>query len=179
MALSAELDDQMINGAGAGNDLEGLFHALANPAADGTTLTFAHGVEKLAALVDGLWATETSHIRQIVGPDTYRLAAGETSGSAANRGEVTLASWLARESGGFRTNSRMPATASMKQQGLAFRSGVSGVRTAVCPHWGRIGITDIYSGSASAQTAVTFHVLLGDVLVVQDGAYSQTEFKVS
>ena len=179
MALSAELDDQMINGAGAGNDLEGLFHALANPAADGTTLTFAHGVEKLAALVDGLWATETSDVRQIVGVDTYRLAASQTSGSAANKGEVTLASWLASESGGFRTNSRMPATASMKQQGLAFRSGVSGVRTAVCPHWGRIGITDIYSGSAASQTAVTFHVLLGDTLVVQPAAYSQVEFKVS
>ena len=179
MALSAELDDQMINGAGAGNDLEGLFHGIMNPSADGTTLTFAHGITKLAGLIDGLWATDMMQVRQIVGVDTYRRAASVFAGSASNKGERPLAGWLRDFSGGFRTNSRMPATASTKQQGLAFRSGVSGVRTAVCPHWGRIGITDIYSGSASAQTAVTFHVLLGDVLIIQPSAYSQTEYKVS
>ena len=179
MVVSAELDKQMIAGAGAGADLNGLIKGLADATADGTTLTFAHGLEKLAALVDGLWATETAHVRQIVGVDTYRLAAEKTSGSTNNRGEVTLASWLNRESGGFRTNSRMPATASTKQTGLAFRSGVSGVRTAVCPHWGRIEISDIYSGSAKAETAVSFHVLVGDVLVIQPGAYAETEYKVS
>lgn len=179
MALSAELDNQFINGAGANHDLEGLFHGLTNPAADATALTFSHGIEKLAALIDGLWATETAHIRQVVGVDTYRLAAGSFAGSAANKGERPLADYLRDNSGGFRTNSRMPATAATKQQGLAFRAGVTGMRTAVAPHWGRISITDVYSGSAKAQTAVTFHVLLGDVLVIQPGAYAQTEYKVS
>ena len=70
MALSAELDKQVIVGAGAGNDLEGLLHGLAAAGADGTTLTFQHGITKMAALVDGLWATETAHIRQIVGVAT-------------------------------------------------------------------------------------------------------------
>ena len=179
MALSAELDDQMINGAGAGADLEGLFHGLTNAAADGTTLTFQHGITKMAALVDGLWATETAHIRQIVGVDTYRLAASKFAGSASNKGERPLSDYLREFSGGFRTNSRMPATASTKQAGFAFRSGVSGVRTAVCPHWGRIGISDVYSGAAKAETSVTFHVLLGDVLVIQPGAYAETQYKVS
>ena len=179
MALSAELDDQVINGDGTGNDLSGLFKALTDPAADGTTLTFAHGITKLAALIDGLWATDMMQVRQIVGVDTYRLAASVFAGSAANKGERPLADYLRDHSGGFRTNSRMPATASMKQAGLAFRAGVSGIRTAVCPHWGRIGITDVYTGAAKAETSVTFHVLLGDVLVVQPAAYAQTEYKVS
>ena len=179
MALSAELDKQVIVGAGAGNDLEGLLHGLAAAGADGTTLTFQHGITKMAALVDGLWATETAHIRQIVGVATYRLAAGVFAGSASNKGERPLADYLRDQSGGFRTNSRMPAVDSTKQAGVAFRSGVSGVRTAVCPHWGRIGITDVYSGSAKAETAVTFHVILGDVLVIQPGAYARTEYKVS
>ena len=179
MALSAELDNQLIVGAGASNDLEGLLHGITDPSVDGTTLTFAHGIQKLAALIDGLWATETSHIRQIVGVDTYRLAAGVFAGSAANKGERPLADYLRDNSGGFRTNSRMPAVASTKQRGLAFRAGVSGIRTAVCPHWGRIGISDVYTGAASAQTSVTFHVLLGDVLIIQPGAYSETQYKVS
>ena len=179
MALSAELDDQIINGDGTGNDLSGLFKALTDATADGTTLTFQHGISKLAALVDGLWAVDLMQIHQIVGVDTYRKAASVFAGSASNKGERPLADYLRDHSGGFRTNSRMPATAATKQAGLAFRAGVSGIRTAVCPHWGRIGITDIYSGSASAQTAVTFHVLLGDVLVIQPGAYAETEYKVS
>ena len=179
MALSAELDKQMIVGAGAGNDLEGLFHGLTNATADGTTLTFQHGITKMAGLVDGLWATETAHIRQIVGVATYRLAAGVFAGSASNKGERPLADYLRDQSGGFRTNSRMPAVDSTKQQGIAFRSGVSGVRTAVCPHWGRIGISDVYTGAAKAETSVTFHVLLGDVLVIQPGAYAETQYKVS
>ena len=179
MALSAELDDQMINGAGAGNDLEGLFDGLTAATADGTTLTFQHGIAKLAGLVDGLWATETAQIRQIVGVATYQLAAKVFAGSASNKGERPLADYLRDHSGGFRTNSRMPATASTKQGGLAFRSGVSGIRTAVCPHWGRIGITDVYTGAAKAETSVTFHVLLGDVLVIQPSAYAVTEYKVS
>ena len=179
MALSAELDKQIIAGAGAGNDLEGLLYGLTAAGADGTTLTFQHGITKMAALVDGLWATETAHIRQIVGVATYRLAAGVFAGSASNKGERPLADYLRDQSGGFRTNSRMPAVDSTKQAGVAFRSGVSGVRTAVCPHWGRIAITDVYSGSAKAETAVTFHVILGDVLVIQPGAYARTEYKVS
>ena len=167
----------MINGAGANNDLNGLFQALTDPGADAATLTFAHGIEKLAALVDGLWSTEVAHVRQVVGVDTYRLASRLVTSAAT--GEVTLAEYLRRVSGGFRTNSRMPATEATKQQAIAFRSGVSGVRTAVCPHWGRISISDPYSASASAGTSVTFHVLLGDVLVVQPGAYAQVEVKVS
>ena len=179
MALSAEIDDQIINGAGAGNDLSGLFKALTDAAADGTTLTFQHGISKMAALIDGLWAVDTMQVRQIVGVDTYRKAAGVFAGSASNKGERPLADYLRDHSGGFRTNSRMPATASTKQKGLAFRSGVSGIRTAVCPHWGRIGISDVYTGAAKAETSVTFHVLLGDVLVIQPGAYAETEYKVS
>ncbi|MYC99464.1 MAG: phage major capsid protein [Gammaproteobacteria bacterium] len=177
LVLSAELDNQFINGDGSGANVRGLFAALTNPTADGTTLTFAHGLEKLAALIDGLWAMETAHVRQIVGVDTYRLASKLVT--SASTGEVTLAEYLRRVSGGFRTNSRMPATASMKQQALAFRAGRGGMRTAVSPHWGRLAITDVYTGSAKAETAVSFHVLVGDVLVIQPGAYSQIEYKVS
>ena len=180
MALSAELDDQLINGDGQGNNLSGLFHALGAQPDDDVVLTFAHGIEKLANLVDGLWATEVGQIRQLVGVASYRMAAHLVT--AAATGDVTLSQFLRRESGGFSTNARMPeasAGANSKQDGLAFRTGRSGMRTAVSPHWGRIGITDIYSGAARAETRVVFHVLLGDVLVIQPGAYSRTRYKLT
>ena len=179
MALSAELDDQVINGAGASDDLEGLFHKLANPSADSTTLTFNHGLSKLADLIDGLHATETSHIRQMVGVDTYKLAARSVSVPASGgEGELTLADYLRANSGGFRTNSRMPAVASTKQQGLAYRSGIAAAG-AIVPHWGRVSIDDPYTNSAKGQRNVTIHVLLGDLIIPHAGVYAQTEYKVS
>ena len=134
MALSAELDEQFINGSGAGANISGLFKTLPDATVDGTLLTFARGLLKLSSLVDGLWATESSEVRQVVGVDTFRLASRLVTSAAT--GEVTLAEYLKRVSGGFRTNSRMPVAASMKQEGLAFRSGRSGMRTAVCPELG-------------------------------------------
>ena len=182
MALSAELDDQMINGDGQAPNLSGLFKALGVPAAQGAELTFQNGIQTLAALIDGLWATEVSHIVQIVGVDTYRKMAAILAPNV-NAGDRTLAATLATMSGGLSTNDRMPAKVAAgglnkNQAALVFRNGRSGMRTAVCPHWGRIGITDIYSGSARAETSVTFHVLLGDVLVIQPGAYAAEAYQV-
>ena len=180
MALSAELDEELITGDGSGAHLIGLIKALADPAADTTTLSFDHGLDKLADLIDGLWATRTAHIRQVVGVDTFRKAAKSVSVPATGgKGETTLNDYLQSHSGGFRTNSRMPATAATKQNAIAFRGGITGMRTAVSPHWGRLSISDHFSGAAKAETQVTFHVLVGDVLIIQPGAYRVVQYKVS
>ena len=178
MALSAELDDQLINGSGQGANIRGLFAALTTPTAADTLVTFPTAVTTAANLVDGLWATELMHIRQIVGVATYRKFAQLLT--TVSTGETTLAEYLKRASGGLMTNSRMPAAESTVQAGLACRTGRMGaMRTAVSPHWGTVGITDVYSGSARGQTAVTFHVLVGDVLVIQPDAYSELSYKIA
>ena len=92
---------------------------------------------------------------------------------------MAFADYAMAKYGGWWTNKRMPAKAAHIQQGILHRKGRMGIRTAVCPHWGRIGIDDIYSGSASGTRHVTFHVLLGDVIVVQPDAYAQVAFRVS
>ncbi len=179
MALSAELDDQIINGDGSAPNLSGLFKVLTDASADATTLTFDHGLAKLADLIDGLWATETMHVRQIVGVDTYRLAAKLTSVPATGgKGELTLADYLKEHSGGFRTNKRMPAEASNKQKAICYRAGMPGLTTAVVPSWGRIMIDDPYSNSAKGQRNVTVHAILGDLKILQADAYAEVEYKV-
>ena len=177
MVLSAELDDQMINGDGQNDDLTGIFQRLADPDAP------AAGVESWTRFlaiqsggIDGLWATELSHIAMVVGVDTYRLAAATFQGSDA---EESAASYLKRMGDGFITNSRMPAKANHIQQGLACRKGRMGMRTAVCPHWGYVSIDDIYSGARKGERYFTVSVLVGDVILVQPGAYAQTSFRVS
>ena len=180
MVLSAELDNQIINGDGAAPNLSGLFHALDDPDVDGTTLTFDHGLIKLASLVDGLWAAQTSDVAQIVGLGTYRLAASLTSVPATGgKGELTLADYMMQHSGGFRTNSRMPVKVGTKQQSIAHRRGMPGITTAVIPSWGKIQIDDPYSASAKGQKSVTVHAIVGDLKILQPGAYAQVEYKVS
>ena len=87
--------------------------------------------------------------------------------------------------GGWWTNKRMPAKASHIAQCILYRKGRSmmggsgGMRTAVVPHWGEVGIDDIYTGSAKAERYFSLHVLLGDVILVQPDAYAQVSVRVS
>lgn len=189
--LSEVVDSELINGPGTTHRLSGFFEALDDPSADGTTLTFDHGLSKLAALVDGTWAYDTDHVAMIVGVETFRLACTlfrdkeidedttNEARAAVSLGDQNLRDYFKMHSAGFSTNSRMPAVASTKQQGLVCRKGKTGLRTATCAHWGSITIDDQFTGSAKAEKAVWAHVFLSDVTIQQEGAYSQIEFKVS
>ena len=194
LALSDELDDQAINGAGQNNDLNGMFKALTDPSTPATGVaTFDTFVAAFADGIDGLWANTAKDVAIVAGVDTYKLSAktfrdrvidtGQRGG--VSLGDMSFSSYAMEQFGGWWTNKRMPATASNIQQGILYRKGRSamgasaGMRTAVCPHWGEVSIDDIYSGSAKAERYFTMHVLLGDVIVVQPDAYAQVAFRVS
>ena len=183
LSLSDELDKQIINGAGAGNDLTGIFQRLTNPGAPASGVeTWTRFLAIQSGGIDGLWASELEHINLVAGVDTYRLAAATFQGTDA---EDSAASYLKRMGGGFWTNSRMPATDSNIQQGLLYRAGrqmmggAGAMRTAVCPHWNSVGIDDVYSGSAKGERYFTFHTVLGDVILTQPSAYAQVAYRVS
>lgn len=181
LVLSDELDDQAISGDGTAPNLTGILARLADPTAPTAVVKFDDFISAYADGVDGLWAATVRQIGMIVGVDTYRLAAKAFRDDADgdSLGSVTAANFCADMTGGFRTNKRMPAHSSNIQAGILHRMGRPGIRTAVCPHWGEVGIDDIYSGSASGERYFTFHVLLGDVILVQPDAYAQVSFKVA
>ena len=181
LALSDELDKQVLSGDGSAPNLTGLFKRLTDPEApeagvvdfDGFVSTFAGGI-------DGLWASRMADVGIVCGVDTYALSARTfRDATGQDLGAVSFADYAAGKYGGWWTNKRMPATASNVQAGILYRRGRSGVRTATCPHWGRITIDDMYTGAAKAQRRFVFHVLLGDVLIVQPDAYAQVAFRVS
>ena len=190
LALSAELDNQAINGAGANNDLNGLFQALGDPADPAAEVeTFDRMVAIFAGGVDGLWAGMANQVGIVVNPETYRLGLATfrdpPTGTNGGRGDMSFADYAMKNYGGFWTNKRMPDKANHIAAGILYRMGRSGMgasagmRTAVCPHWGEVAIDDIYSGAAKAERYFTMHVLLGDVIVVQSDAYAQVAFRVS
>ena len=194
LSLSAELDNQGLNGNGTAPNLNGILNRLTDPTAPTTTADFDTFVAAFADGIDGLWATQMSDVAIVAGVETYRLSAktfrdrvidtGQRGG--VSLGDTSFADYAAAHCGGWWTNSRMPDPASNDQHAILYRKGRSmmgaegGIRTAVCPVWAdSIGIDDIYSGSAKGERYVTFHVLLGDVILVQPDAYSQLTFQVA
>ena len=195
LALSDQLDDQIINGNGVAPNLSGIFQALADPAAAPTAVAgFDIFVAAFAGGVDGLWADTVKEVAIVAGVATYRLSAATfrdpSTGTAGGRGDVAFSDYAMSMYGSWFTNSRMPDQATFMsvdnvQQAILYRKGRSmpggagTMRTAVCPHWGVVDIDDIFSGSAQGERYFTMHVLLGDVLLVQRDAYSQVAFQIA
>ena len=181
MALSNSYDDQAINGNGTSPNVNGIINQLTDPTDPTAIADFDAFVTAFADQLDGLWASELSHVAIVANVDAYKLAAKTFRGTAANGGPVeTFASFAKMNTGGFWTNSRMPATASMIARGIVYRMGRMGMRTACHPTWGTLAIDDIYSDSAKGERHFTVHTLVGDkVILVQPDAYDLAEFKVS
>ena len=179
LTMGNELDDQVINGDGQGDNLAGMFQQLTDVADAAALVDFDAFVEAVADGVDGLWASSVKDIAIIAGPDTYKLSAKTFQTAANYKGELSAASYLMKETGGWSTNKRMPDTAATLQKGILHRMGRKGIKTAVCPHWGSLEIDDVYSGSAAGIRFVTFHILVGDVILVQPSAYSEVSYKVA
>ena len=191
LALSDALDTQSINGDGAAPNLTGMFSRLTDPtgSAPTDTATFDDFVDLFAGGIDGLWASMANEVAIVVNPESYRLSLKSfrdpATGTAGGRGDMSFADYAMQNYGGWWTNKRMPDPASNISQAILYRKGRSmqggnaGMRTAVCPHWNEISIDDIYSGSAKAERYFTMHVLLGDVIITQPGAYAQVQLKSS
>ena len=187
LALSDELDDQVINGDGNVPSLTGIFQRLTDPSAPGAAVaSFDDFVAAFADGIDGLWASTVKDVAIVAGVDTYKLSAKTFRDIVTtDLGDKAFSDYAMGMYGGWWTNKRMPATAAHIQQAILYRQGRSmmggarTMRTAVCPHWNVIDIDDIYSGSAKGERYFTMHVLLGDVILVQPDAYAQVSYRVS
>ena len=188
LVLSAELDDQLLNGDGTNDDLLGFFERIGSTSLttpEATVADFDDFVAGFVAGIDGLWATMSSHVGIVAGVDSYKIAAAAfRDAAAADLGSTAFTDYAMAHYGGFWTNSRMPdAPASNLQAGILTRRGQmmmpEPMRTAVCPHWGYISIDDIYTGARKGQRRYVLSVLVGDVILVQPKAYDLVTFRVA
>ena len=151
LVLSDELDRQVLNGAASGADLTGIFERLTDPGVPGGVADFDAFAGAHAGGVDGLWANTLKDVGIVVGPDTYRLASRTFQSAASYKGERSAAAYAMSETGGLWTNKRMPAAASMVQQGILYRKGRSHDGEAA----GRCGRPFASTGTKSASTTST------------------------
>ena len=175
--LSHSLDNQIINGSGAGANLDGLINQLDNPSAPASSAeTYERWLSIAASVIDGLWATMLGEVATIWPEEAYRQAATVFRTAA---GDMTAADYMAEKTAGFFCNSRMPDPASNIATGIAARMGQPGITRAVMPSWGRIVVDDMYSNSAEGQRHVTLSAIVGDLLLVQEDAYVQLAARIA
>ena len=139
LVLSDELDDQIINGDGSAPNLTGVFKRLTDPTDPTSVAAFDDFLSAFADAVDGLWAMTTNDIAIVAGPATYRLSAKafrDVGTNNGHRGDISFSDYATSHMAGWWTNKRMPGAATNIQAGILHRRGRTGIRTAVCPHWG-------------------------------------------
>ena len=90
-AIADSLDKQIINGNGTAPNLTGLFGVATDVSAASAVETFATGVARIAALVDGTHANGWGDIRLLVGSDTFELYASLFQ----SNGDMSLYDYLA------------------------------------------------------------------------------------
>ena len=153
--LSDEMDNQAINGSGTGDGtINGLLNILSDPSAPAANAEdFARYVAAASSHVDGLFAVDLGGVRQLVGPHTYRHAAGVFR---ANEDSMTAEAWLMDRTGGVRTSRRIGDPQTNIQQAIVRRANPMSDRVAVMPTWqGMQLIRDPYSSAAKGEVVVT------------------------
>ena len=155
-SLSNELDEQTFNGAAG--ELNGLLTQSTDVAAAGSVETFATGIARFAALVDGRHAYDLGDLRAVIGSKTFALYAGILSG------DVSLFDYLTRILGSIRVSDRVPAVASSAQKGIVVLSASS---TPPKIHvWDAMQIVrDPYSGAGVGKVTLTATALVSPLFI--------------
>ncbi|MDE0274145.1 MAG: phage major capsid protein [Gammaproteobacteria bacterium] len=180
LVVSEELDNELLNGDPDtdADDISGFFKRLTDSPETATASVYDYGdfLKLYADGIDGLWASTVSEVAVLMGLDSYRLA---VQTYRTTDSDESFAAFAARRTAGLSTSNRMPATdaTSKLQKGILCRKGRSmmpaPMRTAVCPHWGYFQIDDIYTGARKAERRFVINTLIGDLIVVQAGAYKE------
>ena len=120
--------------------------------------SYATGIARFAALVDGQYAYSLDDLRCVVGPSTYAKFMGLISDG------VPLADYLKANLGSFRVSNRMPAVASKGQKGIVtLNGGPSPIRIYV---WNALEIIrDPYSGAGAGKVTLTATALVSEVYI--------------
>ena len=156
-SIADAFDDQILAGDGSSPNLTGLLKLATDVAAAAAAETFATGVARFAAIVDGRYANGWSDLRAVIGVDTFAKYAGLFQ----SNGDMSLFDYLMGKLGTLIVSKRVPALASMAQKGLVVRT--RGSQIMEVPIWNGVAfIRDEFTKAAEGQVVVTAVLLAGD-----------------
>ena len=159
-ALANELDEQVFNGAAG--ELNGLFTQAADASASAAVETFATGVVRFAAMVDGRYSYSLADVRAVIGSKTFALYAGLFSTSGGGMG--SLFDYLMLHLGSIRVSDRVPAVASSAQKGIVVLSAAAELPKIHV--WDAMQIVrDPFSGAGAGRVTITATALVSPLYV--------------
>ena len=174
--LSDSLDNELLNGNNTAPNLNGLFAQLTAPGDPGQEETFASYALKLTAQVDGLFATQRTDIRILMGRESYAHAA---SVFATNADDTSSLDYLIRIGGGVRVTRRIADAASSIQAGIVRKTNPSSDRVAIAPVWSGLElIRDAVSSASTGEIVVTGVALVGGVVLLRGGVFASIKVHV-
>ena len=189
LAVSDQLDQQMLNGNGSGDNIFGFFARLTDPTAAPSAVTDFDGFAAAhAGGIDGLWSNTLMDVMIVCGPSSMSLAARTFQTATNYKGEMSAAAYAMENTGGLWTNKRMPDAATFMtvddvQQAILCRKGrsqmPSPMRTAVCGSYGYFTVDDIFSNAQKGQRRFVVNTLITDLILVQPDAYAQIAYRVA
>ena len=159
-SLSNLLDEQAFNGTAA--RLNGLFTQADNVNAAGAVETYASGIARFAALVDGRHAYTLADVRAVIGSKTFALYAGIFAN--ANKGDRSLFDYLTQMLGSIRVSDRVPDVASNAQKGIAVLTASAEMPKIYV--WDALEIVrDPYSGAGAGKVTITATALVSPLFL--------------
>ena len=159
-ALSNELDEETFNGAAGG--LNGLFTQATSVNAATAVETFATGVARFAALVDGRYAYSLMDLRCVIGSATFAHYASLFEANGGNDG--SLFDYLSMKLGGIRVSDRVPDVASTAQKGIVVLTAA--MESVKCYVWNALEIIrDPYSGAGAGKVTLTATALVSPLYI--------------
>ena len=184
--LSAELDEQILRGDGQGANLNGLVTQITDPTASTTVVTFQSFAGLIAGEIDGIFAESLGDLTFVCNPTVIAKLESTFSGTDA----ISIGDRMRGQLRGFYGHARMapssaantqPASAAnvatcLVSKGSMSADGATG-RNAEMPTWSNLAIDDVYTDAGRAQRHFTVHAIVGDVLLLQPGAYSLVSVK--
>ena len=157
-ASSNALDEAIFSTEdGTGGTLNGLFNQATDVAIAGAKETFATGVARFAALVDGQYAYGWGDIRAVVGSDTFAAYAALFQ----SNGDVSLFDYLMMKLGSLRVSDRVPDVAATGQKAIVtLTAPMAPLRV---PTWmGMEIIVDPYTQAGKGEKVCTATMLISD-----------------
>ena len=167
MVMGDQLDEQILNGDGTAPNVSGILNELtaaSDPSGVATWDTYRNlSIDAL----DGKMARSEGGVRFLVGLDTYKHARKTFAVASATAAEGIDGVEAIRGTGAsVRSSVKMPAIANKFQTLLQ----IIEAGAAVAPIWqGMTVIRDPYTNAASAQVALTAHILFGFGFRRKDG----------
>lgn len=153
------LDEGAFAGDNANGALNGLFNQATDVAIAGAEETFATGIARFAALVDGQYAYSWRDIRAVIGSATFAKYAALFEANGGSDG--SLFDYLAGKLGALRVSNRVPDVAATGQKAIVTLTGT--MQPLRIPTWMGIElIVDPYTQAGKGVKVVTATMLVGD-----------------